>query len=85
MFDHVHAVRELIPSKTRLAVYGLYLLAVVVVGSFDASGVQYEWIEPAMKVLFFLSAPVTTLAGLNVDPDAAGQYEQYTPRYAEEN
>lgn len=84
MFDHIHVVRDLIPAKPRLAIYGLYLLAVIVVGSFDASGVQYEWIEPAMKVLFFLSVPVTTLAGLNVDPNAA-QPEPYSPRYAKEN
>lgn len=84
MFDHIHVVRELIPSKPRLAIYGLYLLVATVIGAFDASGASYEWIEPAMKVMYFLSLPVTALAGLNVDPNAA-QPEPYSPRYAKEN
>lgn len=84
MFDHIHVVRELIPAKPRLAIYGLYLLAATVIGAFDASGASYEWIEPAMKVMYFLALPVTALAGLNVDPDTA-QPETYDPRHLRED
>lgn len=65
-------VREFIPSKVRLAVYGVYVFVGLVVGSFDVYGGFEIWVEPTLRVMAYLAVPMAILAGSNVPGTSSG-------------
>ena len=77
-------VRELIPSKARLAVYGVYVLVGLVIGSFDVYGGFEIWVDPALRVMAYLAVPMALLAGSNVSEAGLPPGEELLSTYPDD-